>query len=131
MSFGLILTLNLVAGHSQKRFHISQEVCDTVNDRIILRSLSGQLICLREPDAVEPIPNLPPVKSQEALAKAEEGAKSAAGLEAPAEVAPSSTESLFGDPSKVDGAAPAMSDDPFGTTPGTTPPSDPLNPFGT
>ena len=109
----------------------AQGVLNTVNDRIFLRSMSGGLICLREPEAVYPILNLPPTKKEE-VAKAPGNIKPAIGIDSSSEMLPGSSDALFGEPPKTGGAPPAIGEDPFGTpAPAAEKPSDPLNPFGT
>ncbi len=106
----------------------SQGVFNAVNDRIILRSLSGTLVCLREPDSVEPKLNLVPIKTEEtADAKAMAKPATSDGLGEPA-TNPSSDP--FGEPPKME-LAPAAGDDPFNSAPSPVKPVDPNDPFGT
>jgi outer membrane protein assembly factor BamB len=109
----------------------AQGVFNTVNDRVLLRSLSGSLICLREAEAIDPILNLAtPNKTNLAATTPAIGPSAVASEPA---IAPAANDPFSSGPPANDAPLPA-SDDPFMTSPpppGPAAPADPQNPFGT
>lgn len=101
-------TLANVTGSFAHGFH------NTVNDRILLFSQSGALICLREPESTFPVLNNPPVQSGSGAAK-KKSKKPANNIETPA--AEDANDSPFGENMNDGPAKPATvdsTDDPFG-----------------
>lgn len=108
-------------------------IFNSVNDRIILQSATGNLVCLREPDSVFPVMNVPMAAKSE-VAKSDGKTMPADGGIPTIDMAPSPIvgDSIFGEPPKNDVAPAAMSDDPFAAPASNAKPAaDPLNPFGT
>lgn len=104
-------------------------IFNNVNDRVILQSPTGSLLCLREPESIYPVMNLPSSASSP-VAKKEDSAKTpeaAMGMAANSGLG----DSLFNEPPQSGGTAPAMSnDDPFATPPsGDRPAADPFSPL--
>jgi PQQ-like domain len=104
-----------------------------VNDRILLQTETGSIICLREPDAIYPVMNVvEPSKRDDSAKVAQPDA--VAGATDPF-TAPSLDPSATADPftTPAPSSAPVMTDDPFGSTtpsPAPAPATDPANPFG-
>ncbi len=105
---------------------------NTVNDRILLQTETGSIICLREPDAIYPVLNvIEPAKKEEPSKIAQPEAVAGAVDPFAAPPANPAAADPFGTPAP--GTAPVMTDDPFGTTtpsPAPAPGTDPANPFG-
>ncbi len=106
---------------------------NSVNDRILLQSETGSILCLREPEAIYPVINVVKPESKEEPKKVVQGDAVAGATDpfsAPAPD-PTATADPFAAPAPAVGS-PVMSDDPFGTAPSPTPapPTDPANPFG-
>ncbi len=102
---------------------------NNVNDRVILQSPNGSLLCLREPESIYPVMNLP-ASAKPGLAK-KEGASKTNEPAPDMTASPNLGDSLFGEPPKADATATPMTDDPFGAPATGNKPADPLNPFGT
>jgi PQQ-like domain len=106
-----------------------------VNDRVLLQSETGSMLCLREPESIYPVMNVMAPDTKEEPKKVVQS-DAVAGANTPDPFAapspePTPTTDPFSAPAPAAGS-PAMSDDPFGSTPSPTPapPTDPANPFG-
>ncbi len=93
-----------------------------VNDRILLETETGTILCLREPDAVEPSLNVP-LESSKALQKDGDKPAPSSDIMTPGTEPPPSVDSPFGAPNTPDATTPAMdANDPFAAPPANSPP---------
>ncbi len=130
---GQLVSIDRASGKAvaNLRRSFAQGEANSTNDRIFLRSLSGSLVCLREPEATDPVLNLAR-PSKENIANTKPSTNAAADSAASPAITPTAGDPFSDAPATNDTPAP-VSDDPFMTTPqpGTDKPADPFNPFGT
>ncbi|MDZ4850947.1 MAG: PQQ-binding-like beta-propeller repeat protein [Pirellulaceae bacterium] len=100
-----------------------------INDRVLLRTANGTVLCLREPDAVYPKLNIAPYSEANATEVAKKATDGSTGPSLDMESPAVGLDSVFGTPATPSNDAGVMSDDPFNIPAGALKTADPFSPF--